>query len=107
MVVSAYEEALQKRKQIDYFQEIKKTLNKPKNKDANSKLNNHTDWINDLKSKKLSKEDKIERIRIKAEAMESKAKYFEIANIQNNIKEQYEVNQLYLDSIKAKMAILD
>jgi phage shock protein A len=56
----------------------------------------------------LSKHDKIELIKAKAEAMESKAKNFEYgfdAQISHN--NTNELNSLYLDSIKAKMALLD
>jgi hypothetical protein len=55
-----------------------------KNEDESSKLNSNTDWVADLKSPNLSKNEKIELIKVKAEAMETKAKYFESGSSHNN-----------------------
>lgn len=58
------------------------------------------DWLEQLKRKELSQRDKIEIVKIKSEAMEQRAQFYEAINNQ-------EANQLYLDSIKAKMALIE
>jgi hypothetical protein len=43
-------------------------------------------------------------VKLKSEAMEQKAQFYEAINTKDH---QQEVNQLYLDSIKAKMALIE
>ena len=56
-----------------------------------------------VKKPDLSQRDKIEIIKIKSEAMEQRAHLFE----RGHPDQMDEVNQLYLDSIKAKMALIE
>ena len=68
-----------------------------------SRLNNQSDWMEYVKKPDLSQRDKIEIIKIKSEAMEQRAHLYEMGRSDNTD----EVNQLYLDSIKAKMALIE
>ncbi|TNV73789.1 hypothetical protein FGO68_gene10496 [Halteria grandinella] len=102
------------KKRIDYLPEtlekVKSQLVSKKNLIGGSRLNNQSDWMDQLKKPELSQQDKIEIIKIKSEAMEQRAHQFErgmkVAG-QNDKQLEADVNQLYLDSIRAKMALIE
>lgn len=74
---------------------------------SSSKLNNHADWVDYMKKPDLTPEEKMEIIKLKSQAMEKKANYMENGLSTMDIGNQHDVNQLYMDSIKAKMALIE
>lgn len=99
------------RKKIDYLPEtLEKVKSHKKNLIGGSRLNNQSDWMDQLKKPDLSQQDKIEIIKMKSEAMEQRAHLFERGiKVAGQADKQLEadVNQLYLDSIRAKMALIE
>lgn len=85
------EPVVQEKKRVDYLAEMR---------EKHSQVKEQSDWVEKLKRKELSQRDKIEIVKIKSEAMEQRAQFYEAINNQ-------EANQLYLDSIKAKMALIE
>ena len=88
-------------KRIDYLPEMLEKVRAKKPVQIQSRLNNQSDWMDYVKKQDLSQRDKIEIIKIKSEAMEQRALQYERGH------QREEANQLYLDSIKAKMALIE
>lgn len=60
-----------------------------------------------MKKPDLTPEERMEIIKLKSQAMEKKANYMENGLSTMDINNQHDVNQLYMDSIKAKMALIE
>lgn len=68
------------------------------------------DWVKNFDNGRLSPEQRLEAVAQKASDMELHAKRQEKllrANTNTDVADQGSVNQLYLESIKAKLAVID
>jgi len=81
-------------KKIDYLKELREKNNRREKEDV-------------MVAGGLSKEEKIEVIRNKAAAFESKARIYEQGTAADGKSPDDQVNKLYMQSIKAKLAVLD
>ena len=59
-----------------------------------------------IKNKNLSHHEKLEIVKSRSQALEMKAKYFEAGENGSRLGHQ-ESSNMYLDSIKVKMALLE
>jgi hypothetical protein len=76
----------------------------------NNKIKNANDWDFDLHNDRLDKEEVVQRIRLKSKKIEDEAKKKEnlLKLMQfTSANEVKEVNRLMVDSIKAKLVVLN
>ncbi|CDW89846.1 UNKNOWN [Stylonychia lemnae] len=102
-------------KHKDYLREMmneryaKSALNSPINDRSPSPKfpSYHLELQKQLKKKDLTSQQKYELVKFKSEALEQRAHEFEHGFKQQDLTIQSQVNNLYLDSIKAKMALIE
>jgi hypothetical protein len=90
--------ATEKQLRINYLPEMKDKL---------KKLGSPTNWVDNLKKTDLSEHEMIEMIKLKSQAIENKASMYEKYELSGHNHKAPEANNLYLDSIKAKMALIE
>ena len=93
-------------KHIDYLKQARE-IGKVPNKAQAVK-----EWEQDFKNKSLKQEDRHQIVKHKADAMMIKASIYEqgineSSSKFDNLEDQKTVNDLYLESIKAKLAVLN
>eukprot|EP00347_Sterkiella_histriomuscorum_P023825 403333258 len=98
---------------IDYLRDMQNKrqaqtqANTPTNQGESQLFRNQSSLVKQLKKKDLTQEQKYEIVKIKSQALEAKAKNYESGYSHQALNVQSEVNQLYMDSIKNKLALLE
>eukprot|EP00357_Protocruzia_adherens_P002870 CAMPEP_0115011188 /NCGR_PEP_ID=MMETSP0216-20121206/23822_1 /TAXON_ID=223996 /ORGANISM="Protocruzia adherens, Strain Boccale" /LENGTH=538 /DNA_ID=CAMNT_0002379665 /DNA_START=107 /DNA_END=1723 /DNA_ORIENTATION=+ len=97
---------------VDYLREIRDKRERDE-KDGITKNYNDMKWETDLENNHLSKEEKLAKIKQKTDLIEGKARRNEdLLKISKGVNEKdlkvsEEVSDMYVESIKAKLALLD